>query len=349
MIWSMPALAEVKVIEADYSYVLGDNDSRIDARRIAVQEAKRKALEHAGTYVESLTEVRSIELRKDEVRAYTAGLIETEIVADEMRGTAEHPEVYIRTRSTIDSDTLQASIQRYHETEELKEQLQASAKENSELKKERDRLVKQLAGSRNEAAAEATRKKIAAVLTKEETNEDMHRIAKALAFPLGDSDEPPRREITAAEMDNAFAVLERVIRTNPRNQRARCLLSTLLRIKGDHEGAEREARAAIRLNPSGPVPHMQLAVLLRERGDNVNALKEFHFVERLRPHHLMMLYYTGITLRDMKRCGLSIQYLQRFLKDPRAGKFHAKREQALKAINECGGARGGHQRRVRYN
>ena len=79
-----PACAEIKVIEADSTYVLGDNDSKVDARRIATQEAQRKALELAGTYVASLTQVKEFKLTKDEVTAYTAGIVETEIIKDEI-------------------------------------------------------------------------------------------------------------------------------------------------------------------------------------------------------------------------------------------------------------------------
>ena len=68
------AYAEVKIIEADSTFIMGDNDSKVDARRIATQEAKRKALELAGTYVESLTTVKNYQLTKDEVMSYTAGV-----------------------------------------------------------------------------------------------------------------------------------------------------------------------------------------------------------------------------------------------------------------------------------
>ncbi|MDH4162559.1 MAG: hypothetical protein OEW15_07695, partial [Nitrospirota bacterium] len=72
-----PAFAALKTIEAENLYHMGDNDSKLDARRISTQEAKRKALELAGTYVASLTEVKDYRLTKDEVTAYTAGIIET--------------------------------------------------------------------------------------------------------------------------------------------------------------------------------------------------------------------------------------------------------------------------------
>jgi hypothetical protein len=126
MIWllPLPASAELKIIETTSSCIMGDNDSKIDARRIAVQEAKRKALEMAGTFVESLTEVKNMALTKDEVKAYTAGVVETEIVSEEMKGTAEHPEICIKARCKIDTAVLMKQIKSFRESEELKDQLE---------------------------------------------------------------------------------------------------------------------------------------------------------------------------------------------------------------------------------
>ncbi len=347
LVCSRTTYAEIKVIEADSAYVMGDNDSRIDARRIAVQEAKRKALEQAGTYLESVSEIRNYQLTKDEVKAYTAGVAETEIVADEMRGSVNHPEVYIKTRCRVDTQLLTAAIDRYRDNEDLKEQVQAAAKENDQLKKERNGLVKQLAAEKDKTKAEATRKKLDSVLDREETNEETDKVWAKLAYRCGESDENGA-ELTQADADRSTAVLERVVKVNPGNQRALYLLSALYQKKGEYDAAEDQSRAAILKNPSNPVPHMKLGILLHSRSKNEEALKEFHFVERLRPHNSMMLYYTGMTLKDMRRCGLSIQYLQRFLKNPAAAKYTVKKKNALQGIEDCGGARGGYQRRVRY-
>lgn len=61
------SLAETKTIFADHRYVMGDNDSKNDARRMCFLEAKRRALEKAGTYIESRTEVKDFRLTKDEI------------------------------------------------------------------------------------------------------------------------------------------------------------------------------------------------------------------------------------------------------------------------------------------
>ena len=73
-----PLRAEVKEIEATGRYHLGDNDTRIDGHRLALMDAKRNALEKAGTYVESITEVKDFQLTRDDIKTYTAGLIAVE-------------------------------------------------------------------------------------------------------------------------------------------------------------------------------------------------------------------------------------------------------------------------------
>ena len=342
----LPAYAEIKVIEADSNYIIGDNDTKVDARRIATQEAKRKALELAGTYVESLTQVKNYQLTKDEVKLYTAGVLETEVVSEQMRGTTDHPEIYIKTRCKIDTAALMTQIDRYRENEDLKEQLDASARENEDLRKERDGLVKQLAAEKDKEKAAETRKQLDTVLTKEEANDETHKVWINIGPQLVQADETDR-EIRQSDLDNASVVLQRSIKNNPKNLRARLLLAAVYQRKGNTAAAETELRTAIEHNPSNPAPRMRLGILLREKKSYEEALQEFHFVEKIRPHNPMMLFYTGMTLKDMGRCGRAVHYLQRFLKDPRIAKFPKKKEQAVQAIDGCGGVRGEHQRRGR--
>jgi predicted Zn-dependent protease len=346
MLFSHAALAEIKIIDADSAYLMGDNDSKVDARRIAVQEAKRKALELAGSYVESLTVVKNHQLTKDEVKAYTAGILETEVVSEQMRGTTERPEISIKARCKIDTDILTAQIGRYRENELLEEQFAAASRENEELKKQRDLLVKQLSLEKDKAKAEVTRTKLDAVLTKEESNDDTTRIWAGLA-PALEAGNGAGREIGQEDLDKSALVLERVVKTDPRNQRARHLLASVYQRKGDYAAAEQELRAAIQLHPSNPAPHLTLGLLLKERGRHQEALREFHFVERVRPRNLPVVFHAGMTFKDLGKCARAVQYFNRFLKDRRSVQYPRMREQALVIVGECGGDRPGRQRRAR--
>ena len=79
---AMPSssVAETKTIFVDHKYVMGDNDSKNDARRMCFLEAKRKVLEKAGTYIESHTQVSNYRLTKDEISAYSAALLKVDTV-----------------------------------------------------------------------------------------------------------------------------------------------------------------------------------------------------------------------------------------------------------------------------
>ena len=343
------AHAEVKVVESDSAYIMGDNDSKVDARRIAIQEAKRKALELTGTYVESLTQVKNYQLSKDEIKTYAAGVMETEVVSEEMRGTTEHPEMYVKTRCKIDTDVLMKMIDRYRENEDLKEQVQATAKENDNLRKEREALVKQLAEEKNKTKAEDTRKKLDTVLSQEEANDDANKVWNNYAIQLAYGDGKDHgQEIRPAEMDKSSAVLQRTLKTNPRNLGARLLLASIYEKQGNASAAESEFRTAIQRDPSNLIAHMRLGVLLKNRGRYEEALNEFRFVERERPHNPMMLFFTGMTYKVMGRCGMAVPYLKRFLMDKRTNQYPQKREKAVETIKECGGERQGRPQRPRY-
>ena len=65
----------IRVVTATADYRLGDHDTRTDATRMAIEAAKRQALEQVATYLESVTEVKNLDVTRDEIRTYTAGMI----------------------------------------------------------------------------------------------------------------------------------------------------------------------------------------------------------------------------------------------------------------------------------
>ena len=69
------ASAEKYQIVAEGNYVVGDRDTREIAKKHAVQDAMRIAVEKAGVYVESYSETKHFELTKDQVRTIAAGVV----------------------------------------------------------------------------------------------------------------------------------------------------------------------------------------------------------------------------------------------------------------------------------
>jgi hypothetical protein len=340
-LFSLSVYAEIKVIEADSTYVIGDNDSKVDARRIAVQESQRKALELSGTYVSSLTQVKDFQLTKDEVTAYTAGVMETEIVSEEMKGTADRPSIYIKTRCKIDTDVLLKQIEQFQDNEELKGQLVASQKENDSLKKERDGLQAQLAAEKDKTKIEDTRKKLDTVLTKEETNADVTRVWSAYSRKVDISDPAgPPPSFTNDDLDKSVAVLDKAVAVDPKNPRARILLAKLHELKGGPAAAEQQLRTAITANPTNPLFHMKLGLLLDREGKYKAALDQFLLAERLRPRDPFILFHTGMTYKNLGQCRQAVSNLKRFLATAQkrtSPRMASMKRDAVETIRECEG------------
>lgn len=334
------AFAEIKVIEADSTYVLGDNDSKVDARRIATQEAQRKALEQSGTFLASITQVKEYKLTKDEVTAYTAGVVETQIVVDESRGTVDHPVHYIKARCTVDTDVLLRQIDRYRENQDLREQVETAARERDTLRKERDALQKQLAAEKDKTKADETRKKLDVVLTREESNDDTARawvkLSPRMDFYGG---KEGRQEMPQADLDASAKALRNAVQVDPGNVRARILLASVYQQGNDNAAAEIELRAALDKAPNSPLVHLKLGIVLREQGIYQDALREFRFIEHKRPNQPQMLFQTALTHKANGNCRLASAYMKRLLlytkknDRPDIAKLKPK---AKAVIEECG-------------
>jgi len=117
-----PALAETQTVTAEHKYVLGDNDSKSEARRICFLEAKRKVLERAGTYVDVRTDLKSFALSGDEVRTFAAAAMRVKVVEEEFFVVGESFAVRVKVKAEVDMDS-------------LKERLKAVAADPSALRK----------------------------------------------------------------------------------------------------------------------------------------------------------------------------------------------------------------------
>ena len=70
LLWcfATPLSAEVRVVSSQGEFRMGDRDTREDAMRLAMEAAKRNALEQVATYLEGVTVVDGTDITKDEIR-----------------------------------------------------------------------------------------------------------------------------------------------------------------------------------------------------------------------------------------------------------------------------------------
>ncbi|KMQ49422.1 hypothetical protein CHISP_3672 [Chitinispirillum alkaliphilum] len=79
-------IAQPMVFTETYTYQASEIDSKVSSRIIALQEVKRILLEKIGVYIESQTEVENFVITRDQITAFTAGIVQCEIIDEEWTG-----------------------------------------------------------------------------------------------------------------------------------------------------------------------------------------------------------------------------------------------------------------------
>jgi hypothetical protein len=136
-----PALPPLpRVVTSAGEYRMTEHDTRIEATRMAIEDAKRQALEQAATYLESVTEVHNLDVTRDEIRTDSAGMVtvldqrtstrleDGDIVvhADVMAQVDEHEVIQAITSLRENESVKQQLALLQAKTDQLRQQLQAA-------------------------------------------------------------------------------------------------------------------------------------------------------------------------------------------------------------------------------
>jgi hypothetical protein len=135
-VWPSATLAEVRVVTAQGEHRMGDRDTREDAIRLATESAKRNALEQVAVYLESVTVVDGLDVTKDEIRTYTAGLV---LVLEQVTNTTLDGNTVVVTTdlvAQIDTEEVRQAIAALRENEDARHQLVALQQENDQLQQD---------------------------------------------------------------------------------------------------------------------------------------------------------------------------------------------------------------------
>lgn len=171
------ALAEIHTVESNGEYVMGDSDTKIEARKIALENAKRLALEEIGTYLESETVVKNGSLTKDEIKVYTAGIIQTTVLSENMSLLEDKTSVFrIRIKANVDKALLEKKIKEIRADTKRKEQIDSLQAENIKLLREVESLSVQLKSDKT-SEYRGLRQRRESLLEKLEKNQNSIRVA----------------------------------------------------------------------------------------------------------------------------------------------------------------------------
>jgi tetratricopeptide (TPR) repeat protein len=237
---------------------MGDLDSKKDAKALALIEAKRLALEQAGTYIASSTEVRNFQLSKDQINTLASGIISVEVLKEDWKLSGENMVVTIQIRATIDTSNLKDKISRMQEGEgtenykEIQNQLAVLQKELSELKAQRQK----------EAAAGAKEPP-----TKElqEKHEDIVKRMSALEYV-----EKGNGALATQRWKDALDAFDRAVAVNAVMVDAYAGKSFALYMLRRPEEALASADKGLEIDPLSPRNLGVKALILKDRPDQVD-------------------------------------------------------------------------------
>ena len=108
----LTAYAENKVVVADATYIMGDGESPTFAETMVLQKAKQKALEEAGTYVESYTKVQNLDLTTEEIQTIAGSVLQVEVLENKRSLVGDGLQFYVKIKAIITSDKMEDLAQR---------------------------------------------------------------------------------------------------------------------------------------------------------------------------------------------------------------------------------------------
>lgn len=167
---ALPAQAEIRVVTAQGEYRMGDRDTREDAIRMATESAKRTALEQVATYLESITVVDGMDVTKDEIRTYTAGLV---LVLDQQTDTTLDGNtvvVKVDLVAQVDTEEVGHAIAALRENEDARVQLVALKQENEQLQQELEAANQALASASTPDQTQAASQQRQEILNRVQSN-----------------------------------------------------------------------------------------------------------------------------------------------------------------------------------
>lgn len=137
---------KIITIECDGISFMGPGITVDDAKRFAINDAKRNALEQAGTYLESNITILDHIVTKDEIQTYTSGILKTTVISTKKKVINDVFAIEVKIKARIDTKVLDDRLKNISDDSQLKKTLEEQKKLNDELTKQIMELKKQNKG-----------------------------------------------------------------------------------------------------------------------------------------------------------------------------------------------------------
>jgi hypothetical protein len=126
--------ADFVVIDATGSYLMGDRDTVVWAKKKALEQARDMALKKVGVFLSSMNVVKDKKLVSKTEQAIQANIVKEEIITSQSELVLGRPHYIIDARFTIDASAIERYINAIDTLEEKNSEIQKLASQNIKLK-----------------------------------------------------------------------------------------------------------------------------------------------------------------------------------------------------------------------
>ena len=285
------SFAETKEIISEGTYNMGDGETPGVAESRALLQAKRIALEQAGTYVESYTRVENLQLTKDEIQVLASGIMEVTILDKKRTVVGDGIHFWVQIKAKVNTDKIEEMAKRVKEKsviddyKKIQEAYDKSQKEIEELKK-------QLAG----AKGEKKKKQVEAKITDEERLLQANEwFDKGYQYALNKEYDEAIEAYT-----NAIALTPNL--ANPYNNRGNAYAK-----KGQNDRAIEDYSKAIALDPNDAAAYYNRGIVYADKGQYDRAIEDYSKAIALDPNYTNAYNNRGSAYDNKKQYDRAIE------------------------------------------
>lgn len=259
-------MAETKEIICEGSYNMGDGETPSVAESRALLNAKRTAIEQAGTYVESYSRVKNLQMTQDEIRITASGIMEVTTLDRKRTVVGDGFHFWVKIRALVNSDKVEAMARKVKEKSTF-EELKGIQVAYDKSQKDIEDLKKQLVAAKSDQKKDIENK----IAIDEKQFQANQLLEKALEYYYASS-------WSGSGWDKAEKALTDVINLDARNGKAYSYRAYCY-IKADNfEKALSDYRKAISLCDSKCQAKDEFSLLFRlvDMGNRYAGMNEHH-------------------------------------------------------------------------
>jgi tetratricopeptide (TPR) repeat protein len=271
---------------------LGSGMNEDDAKTFAINDAKRNALEQAGTYLESHTTVLNYKLIKDEVITFSAGLLKVKVLKEERTTINNMFTFKVNILAAIDMKILSQRIAEIKKDSGLREQLEAERVKVNQL----EAKIADLQTSSSTAPKQIVKNvlnELSAVdwfdkgFNTKDNNIKIDYYNNAIQLDPQYIEAFNNRGLAYYDLVNYYEAIQdysKAIELNPQAVEAYANRGVAFNKLGKYDEAFRDYNKAIELDPQYVDAYINRGIFFKDRGNYNAALRDYNKAIELNPH-----------------------------------------------------------------